>query len=133
MKKETQMITCIICPVGCKAKVTLENEKIVRVENVECPRGEGHARKELTAPMRDFFTTVRIEEANSPVLPVRSTKPVPKDQIQNCVVEVASVVVKAPVEAGAIIVKNLCGLDVDIIATRDMNRAKEFPNSKSDN
>ena len=121
-EKETRLITCIICPVGCKAKVTLENGKISRIADVECPRGEEYARRELVDPMRDFFTTVRIEGASSSVLPVRSTKPVPKDRIQSCVLELANVVVSAPIEAGTIIVKNLSCLDVDIIATIDMNR-----------
>jgi len=34
-------------------------------------------------------------------------------------------VVAAPVEAGEIIVRNPLGLEVDIIATRDLDRVKE--------
>jgi len=124
-KKEVQVITCIICPVGCKAKVTIENGKISKIEDVECPRGEEYVTRELEAPMRDFFTTVRIKGASTPVLPVRSTQPIPKDKILDCVLELANVVVDAPVEAGYVIVKNPLGLGVDIVATRDMSLAKE--------
>lgn len=122
---EARTITCIICPVGCKAKVTLECGKTCRIENVECPRGEEYARRELETPMRDFFTTVRIKGASSPVLPVRSTTPIPIDQMQNCALELAKIVVSAPVKAGTTVVKNLLGLAVDIIATRDMDCSKE--------
>ena len=124
-KKEVRVITCIVCPMGCKAKLTLENGKISKIENVECPRGEEYVRRELETPVRDFFTTVRIKGASTQVLPVRSTQPIPKDKIVDCALELANIVVNAPVEAGEIIVKNPLGLEVDIIATRDMDRAKE--------
>lgn len=124
-KKEVRVITCIICPVGCIAKVTIENGKITEIEGLECPRGEEYVRRELEAPVRDFFTTVRINGAAIPVLPVRSTQPIPKDKMLDCVLELANVVVAAPVEAGEIIVRNPLGLEVDIIATRDLDRVKE--------
>ena len=124
-KKEVRAITCIICPVGCKARVTIENGKILKIEDVECSRGEEYVGRELEAPVRDFFTTVRIKGASTPVLPVRSTQPIPKDKILNCVLELVNVVVDAPVEAGDVIFKKPLGLGVDIVATRDMNRVKE--------
>lgn len=123
--KEARVITCIICPVGCIARVTIENGKITEIEGLECPREEEYIRRELEAPVRDFFTTVRIKGAAIPVLPVRSTQPIPKDKILDCVLELANVVVAAPVEAGEIIVRNPLGLEVDIIATRDLDRVKE--------
>jgi CxxC motif-containing protein len=124
-KKEVRVITCIICPVGCRARVTIGNGKISKIEGLECPRGEEYVRRELEAPLRDFFTTVRIKGAVIPVLPVRSTHPIPKDKIMDYVLELANIVVDAPVQAGKIIVKNPLGLEVDIVATRDLNRAKE--------
>ena len=124
-KREVRVITCIICPIGCKAKVTIENGKISKIEDVECPRGEDYVTREIEAPVRDFFTTVRIKGASIPVLPVRSTQPIPKDKILDCVSELANIVVDAPVEAGEAIVKNLLSLGVDIIATRDLDLAKE--------
>jgi len=124
-KREVRVITCIICPIGCKAKVTIKNGKISKIEDVECPRGEEYATREIEAPMRDFFATIRIKGASIPVLPVRSTQPIPKDKIMDCALELANIVVDAPVKAGDIIVKNPLGLRVDIIATRDMNQTKQ--------
>ena len=124
-KKEVRVTTCIICPVGCRARVTIENGKITEIEGLECPRGEEYVRRELEAPVRDFFTTVRIKGAAIPVLPVRSTQPIPKDKILDCVLELANVVADAPVGANEIIVRNPLGLEVDIIATRDLDRVKE--------
>lgn len=126
MKREVRVITCIVCPIGCKAKVTIEDGRISKIENVECPRGEEYAEKEFEAPVRDFFTTVRIKGARVPVLPVRSTQPIPKDKVMECVLALANLVVNAPVEAGDILVKNPLGLAVDIVATREMSRVKEM-------
>jgi CxxC motif-containing protein len=124
-KKEVRAITCIICPVGCRARITIENGKISKIEDLECPRGEEYVRRELEAPVRDFFTTVRIEGAAIPMLPVRATQPIPKDKIMDFVSELANIVVAAPVRTGEIIAKNPLGLEVDIVATRDLDRTKE--------
>ena len=124
-KKDMRSITCIICPIGCKAKVTTENGQTTKIEDLECPRGEEYVTRELEAPIRDFFTTIRIKGSRIPVLPVRSTQPIPKERMLDCALELADVVIDAPVEAGDIIVKNPLGLHVDIVATRDMDREKE--------
>lgn len=121
-KKELQVITCIICPVGCKARVTIKNGKISKIEDLECPRGEEYVRRELEAPVRDFFTTVRIKGAITPVLPVRATHPIPKDKLLDCVSELADITVDAPVKAGDVITENLLNSEVDIVATRNLDR-----------
>lgn len=118
-------ITCIICPLGCKARVTVEKGRITKVENVKCLRGEDYVRREIEAPTRDFFTTVRVNASRIPVLPVRSTKPIPKEKIQDCVLELAKTVVDAPVKAGDVIVEDPLGLGIKIIATRDLDRVKD--------
>jgi len=115
------VLTCIICPVGCKARITIENGKITKIEDLECPRGEEYVTGELEAPTRDFFTTVRVEGAKIPVLPVRATQPIPKNKILDCVSELADIVVNAPIKAGDVIAKNLLGLGADIVATRDLD------------
>ena len=98
--KKSYNITCIICPIGCKAKVVFDEGKIVSVGNIECPRGETYATKEMTAPLRDFFTTVKVEGASVPVMPVRTNKPIPKDKMMDCALELAEIVVTAPVQLG---------------------------------
>lgn len=121
MKEGTREITCILCPIGCKAMVTIKSGRPPRVENVECPRGEEYALGELRAPMRDFFTTVRVREARIPVLPVRATSPIPKEKMAKCVLELAKITVDPPVKMGDVIVKNILNLGADIVATRNVN------------
>jgi CxxC motif-containing protein len=120
MKKEgVREVTCILCPVGCKARVTTENEEAPKVENVDCPRGEDYVLRELRAPMRDFFTTVRVRGARIPVLPVRAISPIPKGKMAECASELAKITVDSPVKMGDVVVKNILNLGVDIVATRE--------------
>jgi CxxC motif-containing protein len=119
MEEVVREVTCILCPVSCRARVTI-HEKEMKVENIECPRGEDYVLKEVKQPERDFFTVVRIVGATLPVLPVRATKPLPKEKILDCVAELANVEVSAPVRLGDVIVKNILGLGADIVAARDL-------------
>lgn len=123
MKREIREIACIICPVGCRAKVVLEKGEVLSVENVECPRGKVYATNELTAPVRDFFSTVRVSGAKISVLPVRATRPIPKDRVMGCARELSQITIEAPVKLGAVIARNILGLGVDVVSTRDLDTA----------
>ncbi|UCH01972.1 MAG: DUF1667 domain-containing protein [Candidatus Bathyarchaeota archaeon] len=114
-------ITCIICPIGCRATVVLRGENIVSINNLECPRGKPYIINEIKAPVRDFFSIVKIEGASIPVLPIRTTGPIPKEKMLDCMVELAKIVVKAPIKIGNIIVENFCNLGVDVISTKDLD------------
>lgn len=121
MRREIREVTCIICPVGCKAKVVLVNGKVLAVRDVECTRGKTYATNECTTPVRDFFTTVRVKGTKGRVLPVRTTGPIPKDMLMDCAREISKTMVEAPVKLGEIVVKNILGLNVDVVATRDLD------------
>lgn len=118
---KTFEVTCIVCPTGCRAKVTVRNGE-VKVEGVECPRGSEYAVKEITAPTRDFFTTVPIKGGSVRVCPVRSTQPVPKGMVINCLKEMAEITLEAPIKMGDVVLKNVLGLGIDIVATRDVDK-----------
>jgi CxxC motif-containing protein len=118
---QTREVTCIICPLGCKAKLILDEGKVVSVTNIECPRGEAYAITEINAPVRDFFTTVKVAGARVPMLPVRATGPIPKDKLMACIREVSEIVVQAPIPLGTVIVKNLLNLGVDLVSTRSLD------------
>lgn len=123
-KREERLVTCIVCPVACKAKVTVKNGKISKIDDVECARGEKYVTDELQKPMRDFFTVIKMKGAMVAVLPVRSTQPIPREKLLDCSQELIDVVVEAPVEMGQIIMENILGLDVDIISSREV-RSKQ--------
>ena len=70
-------IICITCPKGCRLSVDEENG--YKVTGNGCPRGEIYGKNELQHPVRVITSTVRIEGAAVPRLPVKTDKPLPKE------------------------------------------------------
>ncbi|MEM2026922.1 MAG: DUF1667 domain-containing protein [Candidatus Bathyarchaeia archaeon] len=115
-------ITCIICPLGCALKVLLKNGEVVSVEGNRCQRGVMYAKDEVK-PKRTLITVVKVYGGALPVVSVKISKPIPKDLIPEAMKAVSKVSVRAPVKIGDVIIKNLLGLGVDVIATRDVEAA----------
>lgn len=116
-----QNLTCINCPSGCQLTVTLDDDKnIVSIEGNQCKLGETYARAEITNPTRTVTTTVRLLNAAIAQLPVKTSKPIPKDKIMECMRALKPVEISAPVTVGDVIVPHICGTDADIVATRSL-------------
>lgn len=116
---------CITCPMSCHLEVTINEQKeVVAVCGNTCPRGIQYAHQEITDPKRMVTTTIRILHALHPLLPVMTTKPVPKDKIFDIIKECKKQNVQAPIYQGDVIVHQPLGLDVDIIATRSLNEVE---------
>lgn len=114
MKKD---LTCVACPLGCLITVEADGDEIISVTGNTCKRGDAYARTELTNPTRSITSTVKVCGGNLPVVPVKSSKPIPKGMIFDCMKEINSVCVKAPVEIGQVIIENILGTGADIVAT----------------
>ncbi len=115
-------ITCITCPLGCKLKINIENNKIISVRGNQCKKGIKFAEGEIRDPRRILTTTMKLkaqggQEATFNRLPVRSVAPAPKDKILEIIKEVRKIKVSPPVKMGDIIAKNIIGSGVDIIAS----------------
>ncbi len=121
MSVETKQLNCIMCPMGCLLTVTLTDGKVTAVSGNTCPRGEVYAHQELTDPQRMLTSTVRVSGGELPLLPVVSNTTLPKGRIMDCAEALRSVAVQAPVHTGDVIVANILGLGVDIVASRDMD------------
>ena len=119
MKKE---LTCINCPLGCAltAEVEMVDGKpvVVSVTGNTCPRGEAYAKKELTHPTRIITSTVRVHGGSLAAVPVKTASDIPKEKIFDVMHVLRGVDVDAPVELGQVIVSDIAGTGVDIVATR---------------
>lgn len=114
--------TCIICPNGCDLSATVEGYKLLSLEGALCDKGRNYVIQELTAPQRTIASTVLVESGTSDQVSVRLTKPVPRERIFDLMNEIRSLRVEAPLEIGQIILKNVLGLDSDIIVTDHVPR-----------
>lgn len=116
MKKE---MTCIACPMGCHLTVEGEGDKWTVTGN-SCKNGERYGIQEMTDPRRIVPSTVVIKGAMLHRLPVKTAREIPKGKIFDCMTELAKVVVKAPVKMGDVVLKDVCGTGIDIVATKTM-------------
>ena len=73
----TELI-CITCPKGCHLRV--DEEKGFAVTGNSCPRGAEYGRNELQHPVRTVTSTVRIQGADLPRLPVKTDRPLAKEK-----------------------------------------------------
>jgi CxxC motif-containing protein len=112
-------IRCIVCPTGCIVHVEKINGELI-IEGHSCKRGEEYAREEFIAPKRILTTTMRVENGFLPLVPVRSEKPIPKEKLEDTLKEIAKQEAKAPIKMGDILIENILGLNVNIIASRDL-------------
>ncbi|MBQ7577703.1 MAG: DUF1667 domain-containing protein [Synergistaceae bacterium] len=118
---ETRKFICVSCPLGCGLSVSLDDfGEVVKVEGNTCPRGESYARSEVKDPRRVFASTVRVKGGKLPVCPIRSKTPAPKGKLFDIAREVAKLDVAAPLKIGQVLIHNVCGTDVDIVASRDL-------------
>jgi len=112
-------IRCIVCPTGCLIHVENVNGELI-IEGHTCKRGEEYSREEFIAPKRILTTTMRVENGFLPLIPVRSDIPILKDKLEETLKEIASSKRKAPIKMGDVLIENVLGLNVNIIASRDL-------------
>ncbi len=115
-------ITCIMCPLGCRITVTMEGNRIVYIKGNECPNGEKYARQEVMAPSRIVMSVVKCRNCIFPVVSVKTEKAVPKELMGEVVAALRDIEVEAPVSAGDVIIKNVLGLGINVVATRSAGR-----------
>lgn len=121
MKKE---MTCIICPRGCRLIAdTPDGEAVeITVSGNGCRRGEEYAKSEIKNPVRTLTTTVKIKSKESFVLPVRTDKPIKKDEIFDAMKKVAEIEVSAPIKIGDVIIRNFMDNGVNLVSAKTVER-----------
>lgn len=111
---------CKVCPIGCQLIIS-ENSNApsgFTVEGNSCNRGKDFAIQTLTNPQKVLTGKVLVKNGNIKHLPVKTTAPVPKNKIEDCLNIINSKEVSAPVKKGDIIIKNILGLGIDVVASR---------------
>ena len=112
-------LTCISCPLGCPLKVeTDDNGAVLQVTGNTCKRGEIYGKKEVTAPERTVTSTVAVVGGSAPLVSVRTRTDIPKGKIFDCMEAIRAAKIQAPVHIGDVVVENVCGTGVDVVATK---------------
>ena len=117
---EEKKLICIGCPMGCSLSVVINEKEVVSISGNTCKRGADYARKEVSNPTRIVTSTVKVTGGNEVTVSVKTGADIPKEKIFECVKALKNVVVKAPVHIGDVIVTNVAGTGVDVVATKNV-------------
>ena len=113
-------LICIVCPKGCHLQV--DDEHGYTVTGNSCPRGAEYGKTELLHPTRVLTSTVRVDGGLHRRLPVKTTAPIPKELLFQAMEALNGVTLTAPVTVGQVVIANLLGTGVDVVATREMKK-----------
>ena len=112
-------LICIGCPNGCLVTVDKNPDGSLSITGNTCKKGEEYARNEVTAPKRTVTSIVRVSGGKNPVVSVKTKEEIPKEKIAACMEEINRTALKAPVSLGQIVIADVAGTGVDIVATGD--------------
>lgn len=110
-------IICIVCPRGCRLTV---DEETLAVTGNACPRGAQYGKNELTHPVRVVTSTVKAEGAAIGRCPVKTAGSVPKQKMFDVMRALDGVCLQAPIACGDVVLADVCGTGVDVVATRSL-------------
>ena len=119
-RKDEREIICVVCPNSCRLTVWKDSEENVHILGNQCVRGITYGESEYLNPVRMVITTMRIEGAPYPVIPVRSEEPIPKPLIFQAIKLINKQVCHAPIKMGDILIEDILGTKISIIASRSM-------------
>ncbi len=118
---EKREFTCICCPLGCQITVKKDGDEISVTGN-NCIRGDKYVRDELTHPVRMVTSMVAVEGGELPVVSVKTKEAIPKEKMAECIEALKNMRVKAPVKIGDVILENVAGTGIPIIATKNITK-----------
>lgn len=128
IQTKTKPMTCIICPMGCSMEVTTETTSsgelsVVKVTDNGCTRGPQYAEKELTNPTRTLTTTIAIANGTKPLVTVKTEGEIPKDMLLQAMEIIRREKKAAPVKRGDILIYDILGTGINIVACGDVEKA----------
>lgn len=111
-------LICIVCPMGCELQVDLTTNTVT---GNTCKRGAIYGIEEVTHPTRVITSTVKLTNSTELIrLPVKTKSAIPKELNFKCMAIINSLEVEAPIKVGEVIVENILGTGIDLVATRSV-------------
>ena len=120
---------CVLCPNGCVIDADFESSgeggeklRLKAVAGNLCERGEDWVRQEVENPMRTIAGSVVVKNGDYITAGVRTTRPIPLGRVMDVIGEIRKQNPEAPLRIGQVLISNPCGLDTDVIVTRNVDR-----------
>lgn len=109
-----EKLTCIMCPIGCEIEYEKKDDNF-EFSGYACKRGLIYAKKEVVSPERVITSLAPLEDGK--VVSCKTNGLIPKEKIFDILKEIKKLRLKAPVLEGDILIKDVLGLNVDVVAT----------------
>lgn len=110
-------IICTNCPMGCPLRVEYEDGKILSITGNTCKNGITFGTNEVLCPKRTITSIVKVINRDI-MLSVKSASELPKERMFEFMNIINNTKVKAPIKSGDVIVKDIGGTGIDIVATK---------------
>lgn len=125
----TRHFHCTTCPSECALTIETridENgvEHVLSVQGNRCARGRKFAEQEIIRPMRILATTIVVRGGDEKLLPVRTARPIPRDLHLSAMRDIRHTSVTAPVHMGDVVMSDLLGTGVDLVASMNVDEQK---------
>lgn len=111
-------LICIVCPKGCHLTVDTDKETVT---GNTCKRGEIYGLNEVKNPTRIVTSTVKINDCENKVVPVKTKEPIPKGMIFDVMKEINKASISLPIKVGDIIIENILNTGVDVVSTKSVD------------
>ncbi len=116
----TKQMTCIVCPIGCRMSIEMEDGVILNITGNTCKKGYAYAQEELTAPKRVLTSTVFASiGGKSAYVPVKTEKPIPKELLFKAMEGINCFTLSKSVKLGDTVIEDIAGTGVKLLATND--------------
>ena len=105
---------------GCRVTVELDGETVTSVSGYTCPRGKTYAEKEVSNPTRIVTSTVKVAGGSKERVSCKTAQDIPKTKIAEVMAAINKACVEAPVVIGEVLISNVVGTGVDVVATANV-------------
>lgn len=118
---ETREMICIGCPLGCNLTVKIDGEN-VEVSGNTCNNGVVYANNEIKNPTRIVTSTVKVLDGDIERVSCKTETAIPKGKIFDCMAEIRKKKVNAPVRIGDVLISDVAGTGINVIATKNIEK-----------
>lgn len=113
--QEEDTLFCLLCPKGCRLQFGADGS----LKGNGCAAGARFAEEERRAPRRMVTATVRLLGGAQPLLPVKTSVPVPKEKALEVARVCKRLKVQAPITRGTVLIPRVGGTAADLLAASD--------------
>ena len=111
---------CINCPMGCTLSVETDGDKLLSVSGNQCKKGLEYAKFESLDPRRMVTGSILVRNGALPLVSVKTERAVPKGKCFEVMDALRNTEAFAPVGIGDVLIENVAGTGVNIVATKDI-------------